>query len=132
MGVLLGEWGEVTPFVKRLTKRVQKKPVLPTLSAVVDSTSPSVSGCRARAKKIIICGVLLKKNVITLREGKRKKKKAGRWRRVHRSTFPALYIDITLNTIYIYMDNPLHINHLGAPRWCPPGGRTRTRVHRVF
>ena len=48
------------------------------------------------------------------------------------ATLPALYIDITLNTIYIYMDNPLRINHLGALKWCPATRISRTRVHEVF
>ena len=48
------------------------------------------------------------------------------------ATLPALYIDITLNTIYIYMDNPLCINHLGALKWCPATRISRTRVHEVF
>jgi|SanBayMetagenome_1026888.scaffolds.fasta_scaffold04273_7 hypothetical protein len=48
------------------------------------------------------------------------------------ATLPALYIDITLNTIYIYMDNPLRINHLGTPRCCPTRRRIRARVHRII
>lgn len=48
------------------------------------------------------------------------------------ATLPALYIDITLNTIYIYMDNPLSDNHLGAPSRCPAERISRTRVHEVF
>lgn len=83
MGVLLGERGEGTPLVVNRCQNakccVQQKPVLPTLSAAVDSTSHSVSGCRAKAKQQFIGGVLPEKNVITLREGKReeKKKKLG-------------------------------------------------------
>ncbi len=48
------------------------------------------------------------------------------------ATLPALYIDITLNTIYIYMDNPLRINHLGTPTCCPARRRIRACVHEVF
>lgn len=48
------------------------------------------------------------------------------------ATLPALYIDITLNTIYIYMDNPLSDNHLGAPSRCPAERISRTHVHEVF